>query len=255
MIEYYGINSFGIIHDSIISSNLISMDSIEVTFYRHSYSWYYTSISPPQDTAYHIYSTITDTIGKNSFELLIKNRIYEQPDSISGQNGFSSNMNWTMISFNCNNKIVVQDTSEIHTILSGLTEKSQTYSQDFGDLNYYHYFSDFVNTTFMAHYTFYSKLDSCTEGTKLNFKGLSTNDIDQREDLILLYPNPASTFIQIMNPANIELKSYTIKNITGKAIASGIYTNSVDISQLSNGLYFIEFKTKSGILTKKFIKN
>jgi hypothetical protein len=58
-----------------------------------------------------------------------------------------------------------------------------------------------------------------------------------------------------MNPANIELKSYTIKNITGEAIASGIYRNSVDISQLSNGLYFIEFKTKSGILTKKFLKN
>jgi hypothetical protein len=58
-----------------------------------------------------------------------------------------------------------------------------------------------------------------------------------------------------MNPANIEIKSYTVKNITGGAIASGIYTNLVDISQLPNGLYFIEFKTKSGILTKKFIKN
>lgn len=252
MIEYKGQGSYGITHDSIISSNLVSPDSIAVTYFNHRFSSYYISSAPLVDTMYHIYTTKTDTIGRDTFQYFIHKRIYETPHDTVFNTLF---LNWTLISFSCNNRIIVTDTVVVQTPLSGNGQNSDTRYQNFGKYNLYHYYSDGVVTDYWENHTFYSKLGSCTDGTKLNFKGLSTNDIDQRADLISLYPNPSSTFIQIMNPANIEIKSYTVKNITGGAIASGIYTNLVDISRLPNGLYFIEFKTKSGILTKKFIKS
>ncbi len=69
-----------------------------------------------------------------------------------------------------------------------------------------------------------------------------------------LYPNPTQNTISIA----IELKGdYEIFNTNGQTIKKGKLdygTNTVDLSSISNGLYFIEIITEKGIVIKKLIK-
>jgi len=83
---------------------------------------------------------------------------------------------------------------------------------------------------------------------------LAASDIDKTQ--INIFPNPTSDFINIKSNDEIKfIKIYDIKgslvkteNISGK-------TSKIDISPFPKGNYIISVETKSGIETKKFIKN
>ncbi len=63
---------------------------------------------------------------------------------------------------------------------------------------------------------------------------------------LLLYPNPAETFVSIITG---EKLSYVIYNVTGSVILQGIVTsenNSIDISALAAGCYVISTKDENG---------
>jgi len=72
---------------------------------------------------------------------------------------------------------------------------------------------------------------------------------------IIIYPNPASDYI------NIETKGITIKNINiyNSSKQNVYYENSYDetinISNLPQGTYFMRISTESSVFVKKFIKN
>jgi len=75
---------------------------------------------------------------------------------------------------------------------------------------------------------------------------------ENNEMFYRLYPNPASSDVFITNTKTI-LKINCL-NASGKRIKS--YKNikqSINISELSAGLYFIEIHTKSGVVVKKLI--
>ncbi|MEZ4853869.1 T9SS type A sorting domain-containing protein [Flavobacterium sp.] len=80
---------------------------------------------------------------------------------------------------------------------------------------------------------------------------LSLNDIAEQEEKISIYPNPAFNYIQINGLK--QKQSFSIYNVIGKKINTGHLTDNekIDISQLTNGLYFLKFN--NGI-TLKFIK-
>ncbi|WP_396177837.1 kelch repeat-containing protein [Flavobacterium sp.] len=69
-----------------------------------------------------------------------------------------------------------------------------------------------------------------------------------------IYPNPASSILNIQTEQSIlDLK---IVDIAGRATAvRTTANNSVDVSDLSNGIYFIEIRTNEGLFKEKFIKN
>jgi hypothetical protein len=79
---------------------------------------------------------------------------------------------------------------------------------------------------------------------------LSTTDFSIQETY-KIYPNPTSDFIKISGLNNIE--NYTIYNVLGVEIKKGIVSNNekIDIKNLTNGLYFLQFKIEN---TLKFIK-
>jgi riboflavin synthase alpha subunit len=70
--------------------------------------------------------------------------------------------------------------------------------------------------------------------------GFNENDL---EKMIILYPNPSNNYITIKNK-NYQLNStYTILNSIGQHVLSGQLTgetNIVDISGLSEGIYFVQ---------------
>jgi hypothetical protein len=64
-----------------------------------------------------------------------------------------------------------------------------------------------------------------------------------------IYPNPPSNLLYISSKNNIE--SLEISDLNGKQLIKKAGVNSVDISELSKGIYFIKLNDKE---TFKFIK-
>lgn len=80
----------------------------------------------------------------------------------------------------------------------------------------------------------------------------------KKSNVINVYPNPASTVITI-DIAQQDIYTYTITDIAGKTINTGVIntfeTNTLPISILPNGLYFLTLHNPSiGFNTTKFIK-
>lgn len=79
---------------------------------------------------------------------------------------------------------------------------------------------------------------------------LAVNDLNKTQ--INIFPNPSADFINIKS--DDEINSVKIYDIKGSLIKSDT-TSKVDISTFPKGNYVISIETKSGIETKKFIKN
>lgn len=79
---------------------------------------------------------------------------------------------------------------------------------------------------------------------------LSVAENDHKE--ATLYPNPVRTKLNIvMNDAVISAK---VLDINGRIVDAEMTGNSVDVSGLSAGVYFIRIETSKGFLIKKFLK-
>ena len=87
------------------------------------------------------------------------------------------------------------------------------------------------------------------EGTPLDTNEYSINNIN-------LYPNPVKSVLNYTIDNQIILSSITINDISGKEIFNdeNLTTNSIDVSNLSSGVYFVTFKSNDNLVTKKFIK-
>lgn len=79
---------------------------------------------------------------------------------------------------------------------------------------------------------------------------LAVNDINKTK--ISIFPNPSSDFINIKSSE--EIRSIKIYDIKGSLIRTD-NTPKIDISALPKGNYIISIETKSGVETRKFIKN
>jgi hypothetical protein len=87
--------------------------------------------------------------------------------------------------------------------------------------------------------------------------GLLANKEFNYADNILLYPNPANNTLSFSLPNNIVVTDATLFDETGKKVAtnSQLLNNSIDVSQLSSGLYFVTLGFDGKSVTKKFVKN
>jgi hypothetical protein len=85
------------------------------------------------------------------------------------------------------------------------------------------------------------------------------NSVQEVQDLaaqIQTSPNPATTQVHITSP--VKLESYTINNTSGTQLQSGVLENdnNIDISQLPQGLYFLQVQLENGqMVTKKLVRN
>jgi hypothetical protein len=84
----------------------------------------------------------------------------------------------------------------------------------------------------------------------------SVLDLDVYTAQIVLSPNPATTQVHITSP--VKLESYTINNTSGTQLQSGVLDNdnNIDISQLPQGLYFLQVQLENGqTVTKKLVRS
>lgn len=69
-----------------------------------------------------------------------------------------------------------------------------------------------------------------------------------------LYPNPTTSQLTIANIQS-QVVSVRILDVTGKVVKTEVPTNNtIDVSNLINGVYFIQVQTKEGMHHSKFIK-
>jgi len=80
---------------------------------------------------------------------------------------------------------------------------------------------------------------------------VTENELDSK---IKLYPNPANDFITIESNS-IEITSVSIYNILGKEVLSqnSLTNNRLNVSNLNNGVYFINITANGNSITKKII--
>ena len=94
-------------------------------------------------------------------------------------------------------------------------------------------------------------------GFTINVIGTSIiTELDNNIDLnskVNIYPNPTSNHISIDTELNIS--EINIIDITGKIVMiTKENTNTINIVNLSDGIYFIKLTTDERIITKKFVK-
>lgn len=81
----------------------------------------------------------------------------------------------------------------------------------------------------------------------------ATLSLDKPEiSTIGVYPNPASSIVNIDNAYQVE--SLQVYDVFGKLVSSNINDNSLDITNLSSGVYMLYVKTDKGVFQQKLIK-
>lgn len=77
------------------------------------------------------------------------------------------------------------------------------------------------------------------------------------QNQISLYPNPSSTYIQLMNRSGYEIQSVDLYSAAGQLIKTFSATESQNISvaDFASGLYFVKVNLPVGGFTYKFTKN
>jgi hypothetical protein len=82
----------------------------------------------------------------------------------------------------------------------------------------------------------------------------TTSNNEVSTTAVNVYPNPSSDFIQIDSE---EIKNLQIFASNGQLMQSNkeLSGNEINISNLDNGLYFIQFEADNKFFTSKFVKN
>ena len=87
--------------------------------------------------------------------------------------------------------------------------------------------------------------------------GLSTDVIDESEfvleENVLVYPNPSVDRINIKLKRNVELKSFSLVDITGKKAQISLSENTLNVSKLPRGIYVLRIVTSKGTTEQKIV--
>ena len=104
--------------------------------------------------------------------------------------------------------------------------------------------------------------DTLTMGTyvldiTVNRSGLNVQGINSNEGLAL-YPNPANDMLHINLPASMEAVNICITDLQGRSIETivaepGQHSFSIPIEAISDGLYFVQIHSATGIQTRKVL--
>ena len=110
------------------------------------------------------------------------------------------------------------------------------------------------NGTFANQWDFEN--DVVTQDTTLYAKWIEKTEIADIDIAnIKIYPNPVKDELVIDN-GELKINNVEIHDLSGKRIVNYQLStiNSINVSNLSQGIYFVKFKTEKGTITKKFVK-
>ncbi|MBO6213784.1 T9SS type A sorting domain-containing protein [Algoriella sp.] len=103
------------------------------------------------------------------------------------------------------------------------------------------------------------------EQEKQIIKAIENGDSDKKIDSktpqilnkkIVIYPNPSSGIVNFTIEKDLNVKSIDVYDVSGKLVLKPhLNYNSINLTQLLNGIYFLKFNFQDGIsMSEKFIK-
>ena len=70
---------------------------------------------------------------------------------------------------------------------------------------------------------------------------------------ISIYPNPTNNTLFITSTSQ-QLQTLAVYNLSGQKLLEQSFTPQIDVTNLTNGVYFIEVKSKEDLVRKRFLK-
>ena len=85
---------------------------------------------------------------------------------------------------------------------------------------------------------------------------LNTLSLDEQTKVtpFVLYPNPASGSLHLLNINEVPVSALSIVSLEGKVIQPRFNGHAIDISDLSNGVYLLKIQTETETHTLSFVK-
>ncbi|GGD88860.1 T9SS type A sorting domain-containing protein [Planktosalinus lacus] len=77
---------------------------------------------------------------------------------------------------------------------------------------------------------------------------------DNLSEYIAVYPTPADDVLNVKVPSYIQVTGVTLHDILGKNTGVTYSNGSIDVSNLSRGVYLLTVETNEGTLTQKVVK-
>ena len=83
---------------------------------------------------------------------------------------------------------------------------------------------------------------------------LSSNSYSFLEKNIDVFPNPTNGLIHVKSNNLFEILEVTLYNALGTTIEINPSNESIDLSDINTGIYFLSVKTSKGMITKKIVR-
>lgn len=101
-----------------------------------------------------------------------------------------------------------------------------------------------------------SKFDNLSAKAVLTETLLGTSNFQAlKSNVINVYPNPATTVLNISNENNLEITAMSVTDINGRVVRNQKGSDTqIDVQDLNAGVYFLTIESTEGMTTKKFVK-
>jgi PKD repeat protein len=93
--------------------------------------------------------------------------------------------------------------------------------------------------------------DNCSETSTLTIEVGTTVSINGINDELMIYPNPAKELLNINLGNNLQAEQISLIDLSGRTVAKVNQSNQIDVSQLSNGTYFLRILAEGKQWMKK----
>jgi len=94
-----------------------------------------------------------------------------------------------------------------------------------------------------------------TASFSLNCNGSVGVNEQVSQSSLTVYPNPATSQLTLQLQSRQVIENVSIMDVTGKTVKTIITNNNtIDVSNLVKGIYFLQVQTEKGIVNSKFIK-
>ncbi|MCB0447075.1 MAG: VCBS repeat-containing protein [Gelidibacter sp.] len=86
-------------------------------------------------------------------------------------------------------------------------------------------------------------------------EGQTLSIVDETLQSIVIYPNPVDEVLEISSTVNLNDKIATVFDVNGKRVLNEkMEGNTLDVSKLQSGVYFLRLESEGKSIKKKFIK-
>lgn len=90
---------------------------------------------------------------------------------------------------------------------------------------------------------------------KENKENLATDDLNIKNDQVVLYPNPVDNHLFVKIPNNQKVKKISLIDITGKVFfEDNKYQDKIDMSMYEPGIYLLKIESDSKVYIQKILK-